>query len=367
VRIVGFQRAAVEAYALPPAERAAAFARLDRLEGLRSEAGERIRRLEVDLVRAATYAAIAALAETVVVPTEVQRFTVSSSGIEPVAAHDLRTELIAPEPSLTVPPAVECDANGEAIVIWCGGESVRTAALIVYALAGSGFPVVVVADGTIPGAERDATFVRLADGVEALRRARLVIPANPADPADAIAFARLGFRIAAPSSSGAWEYLPGAGLFRTWVARDVLLAVQRAIATPPPLPGALPTALPDLAPLATSGPRVVGRIAVDIGSPIAPETTQTLAAQTYASVVRTLENAAFELTVPSGAVMFPDALARLVEAAQRSQAIRVLAPLLRGRAGGVYAIDGDALCLRRLGGGRVPLARVSVACGVMAA
>ena len=210
MRLVGFQRAAEAAYALPPAEREAAFARLERMEGIRDERGERIRRLDADLVRARGYAALAALAETTLVSADMKRLYVTTSALDPVSRRDIATELVAPEPSATVPAAVARAADPDAVVVWCGEEHVRSAALVVHALAGVGLPLVVVARGTIPGAETQASFVPLEQGAAALARARVVIPAHNDEPADALAFAALGFRLAYPSSSGAMEYLRGA-------------------------------------------------------------------------------------------------------------------------------------------------------------
>jgi len=367
VRIVGFQRAAVAAYALPADEREAAFARLARLEGIRDERGERIRRFDGDIARASMYAAIAALAETVVIPHERQRFSVASASVEPVSAHDLTTELVAPEASRTVPDSAVPGVDGDAVVVWCGNENVRIAVSIVHGLVDAGFPVIVVANGRIPGAEDHAAFVPLSEGLAALRRARVVIPAHPADPADAIAFARLGFRLAVPSSSGSTQYLQGVAVFRTWIERDMRRAVLAAIAAPPPRLGVLPSTLPDFPPLPVRGPRVVLRIVVDLGAPLAPQTAQAVAVQTYADIVRTIDGAIYELTVPNGAVLFPDAVARLVDAAERSQAVRVFGPALRAASGGAYDIEGDAFALLRIGGGRATLARVAVACGVVTA
>jgi hypothetical protein len=367
VRLVGFQRAAQAAYALPPAERDAEFARLQRFEGLRDEGGERIRRLEADLSRARGYAALAALAETSLVSADIKRLYVATTAVDPVARHDIATELVPPAPSTTVPAAVERAAVRNAIVVWCGEEHVRCAALVVRALAPLGLPLVVVARGTLAGAEPYASFIPLEQGAAALARARVVVPAHNDEPGDAIALARLGFALAIPSSSGAGEYVPEAPMYRAWVERDIAPAVLAALAARPPRVGGMPLPLAEPPEPSVRGPRVALRMRVELGTPPAASTADALARQTYADVVRDGEpdDARYDAVVPSGAVVFPDHLARLVEAAERSGAARVVAPALAPDDGGGYAVEPDGFALTRRGAARAPLARVAVATGIL--
>ncbi len=366
VRLVGFQRAAEAAYAMPPAERDAAFIQLRRLEGLRDEHGERIRRLEADLVRARGYAALAALAETTAVTADIKRLYVATAALDPVAPRDIATELDAPEPSATVPVSVERANVRDAVVIWCGEQHVRAAALIVHALAGLGLPVIVVANEAIAGAEAHATFAPVADGPAALARARVVIPAHNDEPSDAIALARLGFPLAIPSSSGAAEYLRHAPMYRAWVERDVVPAVLAALAAPTTETMVACAPLEDPPVPRAHGPRVAVRLRVELGTPPLARTTDAIARQTYADVVRPGErdDALYEVMVPNGARIFPDHVARLVDVAERSGAARVLAPALVAREGGGYAVDLDGFALTRRGPARAPIARVPVATGI---
>ncbi len=373
VRLVGFQRAAEAAFALPPAEREAAFVQLQRLEGLRDERGERIRRLDADLARARGYAALAALAETTLVSADIKRLYVATAALDPVAQRDIATELVAPEPSATVPPALEPaaarDAPRDAVVVWCGDAHVRAAALVVHALAGLGLPLIVVANGSIAGAEAHAAFVPLADGAAALARARVVVAAHNDEPGDALALARLGVPLIVSSSSGAAEYLRDAPMYRAWVERDIAPALLAALAAPP---GQVEVAVapPPAEPPAprTRGPRAALRLRVELGTPPAARSAEAMARQTYADVVREGEadDALYEGVVPNGALVFPDHLARMVEVAERSGAARVLAPALVADGVGGYTVELDGFALARRGAARVPLARVAVATGVLA-
>jgi len=368
VRLVGFLRSAAAAYALPPAERDARFAQLAKLEGIRDENGERIRRVSADMVRAGGYAAIAALAETAIVPYVTQRMYVTTTAVEPVSPSDVRTELVAPEPSATVPQAIERRADPDAIVVWCGDGPVYAATLIVHALANCGLPLVVVARESIPGAEAHATFVPLDAGAAALGRARVIVPADPDDPSDAVALARLGVPMAVPWPGGVGEYLPDVPMFRAWVERDILPAVISALAALPPAIANLPDALPPLEALPLHGPPVALRIGVELGEPIAPATATSVAAQQYADLITSnAAHAVYDLTVPNGSTAFPDLVSRLVAVAERSGAARVFAPALRVHAAEGVAIDRDTFRLDRRGATGGGTARVAVATGLWSA
>jgi len=370
VRLIGFQRAAAAAWALPPAECEAAFAQLGRAAPIRDERGERLRYLPADLARARGYVALAALAETVAIPVDLTRLYHASAAVDPVAQHDLPTELVTPAPSQTVPKALVRNAQPNAIVIWCGDENVRAAALVVHALADFGMPILVVADDTLPGAERVASFVPLADGAAALQRARIVIPVDNDSPSDALALAQLGIPMIAPWASGACqEYLFHVPRYRAWIERDILPAARAALAAPPPRIAALPAALPDFDELPTRGPRVAVRTRIVFGTPPLRITSDTIAQQTYSDMQREGEtdDARYELAVPNGAQLFPDALARLVAAAERSGAARTFGAALTSMHGDAPAVDQDALILLRRDPSVVPSARVTQALGVLRA
>jgi hypothetical protein len=362
VRLVGFLRSAAEAYALPPAERDARFAQLAKLEGIRDEKGERIRRLPADIARARGYAAIAALAETAIVPYDTQRMYIATAAVDPVSSRDVRTELVAPEPSATVPHAIERSAQPDAIVVWCGNEPASVASVIVHALANCGMPVVVVARDAIAGADVHATFVDLAAGAVALGRARVIVPA---DSGDAVALARLGVPMAVRWVAGAGEYVTAASAFRAWVERDVLPAVSAALAAPPPATTNAPQPMPPLEAIPAHGPPVALRIGVEIGEPIAEATAQSVAAQQYVDVISSnASDTVYDVTVPNGAIVFPDHVARLVAVAERSGAARVFASALDFTTGEGVTVEGDAFRLERRGATRGGVARVAVATGL---
>jgi len=367
-RLVGFQIAAAEALVAAPPQRAATFERLSRLEGLRDERGERIRRLEADLVRARSYVSIAALAEATLVTADNRRHHVTTHVVDPVSERDVATELVPPTRSMTVPQTIERSARATTIVIWCGDAHVRGAALVLHALEDIGLPLVVVANGTIEGVETFARFVPVTQGAEALRDARVVVNVNNDDPADAIALAGLGLRLIVSSSSGAQEYLREAPIYRAWVARDIRPAVVAALGAPPPAVYPLPKALSDPAAISESGPRVELRMRVTLGEPPSSLTGDALAKQRYSAIVRDgeLGDALYESTVASGAVIFPDYVSRLVEAAERSGAARTVAAALKLRDDGAYDLVADAFTLVRRAAARVPIARLETVLGFSA-
>jgi hypothetical protein len=370
VRLVGFQRAAAAAWMLPPGERDRAFAQLGRAAPIRDERGERLRYLPADLARARGYVALAALAETVAIPVDITRMYHASAAVDPVSLHDLPTELVTPEPSRTVPATIVRSAQPDAIVIWCGDEHVRAAALVVHAVAGFGLPIIVVTNDTLAGAEGVATFVPLGEGAAALTRARIVIPVDNDSPSDALALARLGIAMIAPWASGACqEYLFNVPRYRAWIERDIVPAVRAALAAPPPRVAALPAALPDVETFPTRGPRVAVRTRIAIGSPPQRITAETIAGQSYADVLREGEtdDATYDLAVPNGAQLFPDAVARLVAAAERSGAARTIGAALTSAESNTLAIDEDAFVLQRRAPYDVPTARVTQALGVLTA
>lgn len=160
------------------------------------------------------------------------------------------------EPVLSEPhvPAVRPRLGGHpAVVIWAPD---RTAAFVLwYAFALAEFfgdVTCVTSGGDVP-AGLPARFVSPLDPAldEILASAQCVLCADPDDPGAAVAFARLGFGIAAPLTSGAQEYLRDIVTFGLTQQREVEIAVKIAIgraasirATPQPLRAPAMPALP---------------------------------------------------------------------------------------------------------------------------
>ena len=368
VRVVGFQRAAEAAYALPPSEREAMFVQLRRAEGVKDERGERIRRMQNDILRAREYAAIAILAETCVVPYHMKRLYILTNALDPVESRHIESELIAPDPSATVPDRIVAAAVRDTIVIWCGSDHVRSAALVIHAVADLGLPIVVVANGTIVGAESIARFVPIAEGAAALARARVVVAADSSDPADAIALARLGIPMITASSSGAFEYVPNAPYYRVWIERDIVTALLTALGAPLPRLDAFPRPLGDFDEFATDGARVAVLTRVELGESPDARTATSIAQQTYRAVVRAEQpnDAAYEMTISNGSLLFADALARMLATAERTGAARVVAPALVERSAGIHDVDYDGFALTHRGASGETVVRLAVAVGIHA-
>jgi hypothetical protein len=106
-------------------------------------------------------------------------------------------------------------AGGDAVVLWAPERSEAACALPRYGLASAGSEVRCLSAGTsLPAAE------------EALARAAVIVCADASDPSDAVAFARLGYGVIAPITSGAHEFAAGV------IPWDVLdaLALPAAVA-----------------------------------------------------------------------------------------------------------------------------------------
>ncbi len=79
-----------------------------------------------------------------------------------------------------------------------------------------------------------AQFVDARGGADALRRARAVVDAGPADPGTTRALARLGIPLAAPRGGASDEWLDGIALFDPRARTSVELAARVALAADPP-------------------------------------------------------------------------------------------------------------------------------------
>ena len=157
------------------------------------------------------------------------------------------------EPAL--PPATPAAAPAQpGIVIWAPHRSADLLGLHAFALSNvHGEVTCVAAGGVLPGALRLPVLTpgdpRVAD---VLSRATCIVCVEPNDPGDAVAFARRGYGIVAPITSGAHEFV---GDVAAWDGTSVELLHAAAVAAlgrpaaitalPEPLPPpALSVALP---------------------------------------------------------------------------------------------------------------------------
>lgn len=123
--------------------------------------------------------------------------------------------------------------HGDAVVVWAPDVPARELAVPAFALRELRCPVVVVCrEGEIP--ESGAIFVTRARAGKHLRRAAVVVDASIGSAASAIAIARYGIPLAVTSTSGAGGFLDGVFVYDPWASRSLLRAVTAAMAGEPP-------------------------------------------------------------------------------------------------------------------------------------
>lgn len=192
----------------------------------------------------------------------------------------------APVPEL---PAVKAASAADGIVIWAPRWSAQDCSLLAFALDELQRPLTCVCaagPAAIPGLR--AQVITADEAPQALADARLVFTVDE-DPGPAIGFASLGFAVAAPSTSGADEYVQGVVPYHPWDIRSVLTAASDAAGSAPlRLRGDLPTAhevfqaLAAAAPPALANPPLVSLVVPTRNRrQFLPITLQALAAQDY--------------------------------------------------------------------------------------
>jgi hypothetical protein len=139
------------------------------------------------------------------------------------------------------------------IVVWAPGRAAVECALALHGLAEvHGDIVCVSAGGPPPAWPGNARLLTAGDPAvrDALARSSAVVCIDPSDPADAVAFARAGFGVVAPFSSGAhefasdivpWDALDAAFLF---TAAAIAIARPAFVHTEAPRPPRAPVAAP---------------------------------------------------------------------------------------------------------------------------
>ncbi|HZO94455.1 MAG TPA: glycosyltransferase family 2 protein [Candidatus Baltobacteraceae bacterium] len=156
-------------------------------------------------------------------------------------------------------PDVRPDADADALVVWAPALSAAELGIVLVGLHAVRVPqIVVCAGGTVSNV--GARFVDAREAEAALRRARAVIDAGPADPGTTRALARLGIPVAAPRG-GADEWLDGLALFDPRSRTSIELAARIALGAGAPreredVPAGDPAALPAPAALRERGPLV---------------------------------------------------------------------------------------------------------------
>jgi len=120
------------------------------------------------------------------------------------------------------------------LVVWAPLRPAIETALICHGLLEFHGEVTVVSAGGAPPAHARATFVVPGDPRvdDALARSAVVICVEPNDPADAVAFARLGYGVVAPMTSGAHEFAGDVVPCDVLDAKFLFVSVSVALARP---------------------------------------------------------------------------------------------------------------------------------------
>ena len=317
-------------------ERRVAFERLARLEGINDARGRPLRSAEKDLARAATLAMIARLSESPLVCTQEER-RLFELLFESALPSGFDATMTASSPSGYVPEHVSLARERNAFIVWAPLDPAWRTSLAARALDQLDLQVIIVCrDGKLPNVR--ATFARPGDAADVLSHARAVLDLSVTDPGDALALARLGLPLAVSYLSGAYELLHGVAIYRSWMQRDIELAVLTALGLSAPRIVDRPTNVPQY-----QMPEVDGKPVAISGDEAAA------ASQTYASIVSD-GNEAYVAYVPHGATLFDTHLASLVEAIERSGADRAVSDAMRpiAEAPGYESIEG-AFALARVG------------------
>jgi hypothetical protein len=237
-------------------------------------------------------------------------------------------EVVVLEPPL---PEVERRApERPAVVIWAPERDVNTAAVHAFALAEvHGAVTLVSADGLVPPGTRVAAL-RFDDPrvAEVLATAGSVVLTDATDPGAAVAFARRGYGIVAPVTSGAHEFVRNAHLYDPALQRQLHVATMKSLAEPASL-----RALPPPPPRSPARPAIAAQIAESLPPPVTvvvptfnrrddlERALTCIGAQTYPNVRAVVVNDA-GCAVDDVVARFP--FARLLNLEQNGGAIRAV-------------------------------------------
>ncbi|HEV8022122.1 MAG TPA: glycosyltransferase [Candidatus Lustribacter sp.] len=179
-----------------------------------------------------------ALREFVLLPDAmlVRSFT-EYARLLPLCLRPPRVEPVVAEP--VVPEVMRVVPSRPSIVVWAPDWRSRAIAYHAYALIEfHGDVTCVTADG-IALESSTAKFVAAADGAvaEALAAATCIVCVEPEDPGAAIAFARRGYGVVAPLTSGAHEYVRDVVTYDFANTRRLQIAASTGIVQPASLRG----------------------------------------------------------------------------------------------------------------------------------
>jgi hypothetical protein len=260
-------------------------------------------------------------------------------------------------------PIVTRPARGRWLVIWADGLPFAQTFLLRHALAELRIPLVIVAEDravfAAPGPSAPASIEAVLAGAAA------VVDANVSEPSDALGLAASGIPLAVARTSGAAEYVGGAIVYDAANWRSVYDAAVGALAAGPPLVGNVEPVWEDARRIIaaasvsppTDGPRVSVVIPTYNRRALLPQALRSISEQRYSNLevivvndggapvddivatfpgVRLISNernggvehaintgyraatGAYVTHVSDDDALYPDHIARLVEACERS-------------------------------------------------
>jgi hypothetical protein len=134
----------------------------------------------------------------------------------------------------SVPAAERVRPERPSVVVWAPGRTAIECALHLHGLAELHGELTCVSQGGELPSKCSATFLLPNDAriADVLGRAAAIICSDPSDPSDAVAFARAGFGVVAPITSGAHEFASNVVVWDALDARFLYTATAVAVARP---------------------------------------------------------------------------------------------------------------------------------------
>jgi hypothetical protein len=240
----------------------------------------------------------------------------------------------APDPSVPAPERAEPDGS---ILVWAPHVPLQRLVIPAMALQEVHRRSVFVCDGgAIEGLNVETIALRDAAGL--LARASVIVAADNDDPAPARALARMGIPLCVSSTSGAFEYVSGARVYRPWSRRSVLGAVYAALGSSAPRERARIGATfstPEHRPALVREAPLVSVVVRSSDRPaLCERALRSIAAQTYPHIEtiavddggRAINarmraaNGTYVALLDDGDVHFPEHIASLVDVLERTRA-----------------------------------------------
>jgi len=239
----------------------------------------------------------------------------------------IRRILETPSDARVPAPPANLPAPGERVVIWAPEAMTADVLIPLVAAATDGAPIDIICRGGDTYGY-DIRVLDVAYAAQALAAAGVIVACDADRPGTAVALAAWGRPLCAPTTSGANQWLRGLLTYRPWSRSDCAFSIAAARAQAAPEPTVMrQNDVRDDASARADGPPVRIIVRGDDATPNAM-TAAAIAAQRYAPVSLDAANAAFEITCDDGDVLYPDAIARMVDALERSGADRVTADVL---------------------------------------